>query len=544
MYLVGAGPGDPGLLTVRAAELLARAEVVVHDRLAEASLLDLAPGTAQRIDVGKTPGGPIDQAGINGLLVEHGLAGRCVVRLKGGDPFVFGRGGEEAAALIEAGVDFEVVPGITSAIAAPAYAGIPVTHRGLSTSFTVVTGHSRHSVDSEIDWTSLARAGDTIVVLMGVSHRAEIARRLIEAGRPPDTPVACVRWGTRPDQRTIRTTLAGLGDAVLEAPVAIVIGQVAGLDLGWFERRPLFGRTVVVTRAREQSQGLAAALRDQGAQVLEVPTIAIAAVPDRGAQLFAAVARLVGVRSAWVVLTSTNAVDALFDALHDTRDLGGVSVAAIGRATADSLRRRGVVPDLVPPKANTEALLAAFPAAPRGGGRILLPQADRAGPELAHALVGMRWDVEVVKAYRTVAAEVPAPLLERALQADAICFTSGSTVDSWVAAAGRVAPPVVATIGPATSAAARDLGLSVTVEAAEASIPGLVAAVSRALAERPRTPAPPVDTASAPGAPAGPGADEGAGGGDRQDSCEEGGDPAAPLAGGIAALDPDAPVER
>jgi len=180
VYLVGAGPGDPGLLTVRGAELLARADVVVHDRLAETRLLDLAPAGAERIDVGKSPGGPIDQEGINRLLVEHGLAGREVVRLKGGDPFVFGRGGEEAVALIDAGVPFEVVPGITSATAAPAYAGIPVTHRGLSTSFTVVTGHSRHSVDSEIDWNSLARAGDTIIVLMGVSHRAEIARRLVE----------------------------------------------------------------------------------------------------------------------------------------------------------------------------------------------------------------------------------------------------------------------------------------------------------------------------------------------------------------------------
>jgi uroporphyrinogen III methyltransferase/synthase len=484
VYLVGAGPGDPGLLTVRAAEVLASAEVVVHDRLAEPSLLELAPPAAVRIDVGKTPGGPIDQAGINQLLVEHGRAGRTVVRLKGGDPFVFGRGGEEAMALIEAGLAFEVVPGITSAIAAPAYAGIPVTHRGLSTSFTVVTGHSRHSVDSEIDWMSLAQAGDTIIVLMGVSHRAEIARRLIEAGRPSTTPVACVRWGTRSDQRTIRTTLAGLGDAPLEAPVAIVIGQVAGLDLGWFERRPLFGRSVVVTRAREQSQGMVAALRAQGAQVVEVPTIAIAPTPDRGAELFQAMARLVGARAGWVVLTSTNAVDALFAVLHDTRDLGGVQVAAVGRATAAALRQRGVIPDLVPPKASSESLVAAFPPAPKGGGRVLLPQADRAGPELAHALVGLRWEVQVVKAYRTVAAEVPPDLLERALAADAICFTSGSTVESWVAAAGPVSPPVVATIGPMTTAAASASGLAVTAEAQEATFTGLVTALVSAFAAR------------------------------------------------------------
>ncbi len=496
VYLVGAGPGDPGLLTVRAAEVLARAEVVVHDRLAEASLLDQAPAAALRIDVGKTPGGPIDQEGINRLLVEHGAAGRAVVRLKGGDPFVFGRGGEEAAALIEAGIAFEVVPGITSAIAAPAYAGIPVTHRSLSTSFTVVTGHSRHSVDSEIDWTSLARAGDTIVVLMGVSHRAEIARRLVEAGRPPTTPVACIRWGTRPDQRTIRTTLAGLADAPLEAPVTIVIGEVAGLDLGWFERRPLFGRTVVVTRARAQSPGLVAALAAHGAQVLEVPTIVVAPPPDRGAALLAAVSRLIGIGSGWVVLASANAVDALFASLRDARDLGGLRVAAVGSATAAALRRRGVIADLVPSPANAEALVAAFPPAPRGGGRVLLPQADRARSVLADGLIGRHWDVEVVQAYRTVAAAVPPDLLDRALSADAVCFTSGSTVESWVAATGPATPPVVASIGPVTSAVAARAGIKVTTEAGQASVDGLVAALVGALA--PPTPSPPARAAPAP----------------------------------------------
>ncbi len=479
VYLVGAGPGDPGLLTVRAAELLAGAEVVVHDRLAEATLLDLAPPSAVRIDVGKSPGGPIDQQGINRLLVEHGGAGRCVVRLKGGDPFVFGRGGEEALALIEAGVDFEVVPGITSAVAAPAYAGIPVTHRGLSTSFTVVTGHSRHSVDSEIDWASLATAGDTIIVLMGVSHRAEIAKRLVEAGRPATTPVACVRWGTRPDQRTIRTTLDGLGDAPLEAPVAIVIGAVAALDLAWFERKPLFGRRVVVTRAREQSPTLAAGLRAQGAEVVEVPTIAIAPPADGGAALAAAAGRLSAHAYRWLVIASTNAVDALFAHLRDARQLGDVRVAAVGTATAGALRRHGVVPDLVPPTANAEALVAAFPPPPAAGSTVLLPQADRARPVLADGLAARGWQVDAVEAYRTVCAEVPAVRLERALSADAICFTSGSTVESWVAVAGATAPPVVASIGPVTTAAAKRLGLAVTVEAADANVDGLVDALTR-----------------------------------------------------------------
>ena len=485
VYLVGAGPGDPGLLTVRAAELLAAAEVVVHDRLAEASLLDLAPPSALRVDVGKSPGGPIDQEGINRLLVEHGRDGRHVVRLKGGDPFVFGRGGEEALALMEAGVPFEVVPGVTSAVAAPAYAGIPVTHRGLSTSFTVVTGHSRHSVDSEIDWTSLASAGDTIIVLMGVSHRAEIAKRLVEAGRPPTTPVACVRWGTRPDQRTIRTTLEGLGEASLEAPVAIVIGEVAALDLGWFERRPLFGRRVVVTRAREQSPTLVAALRAQGADVVEVPTISIAPPADGGAALAAAAARLSAHAYQWVAIASTNAVDALFTHLHDARQLGGVRVAAVGTATAGALRSHGVVPDLVPERANAESLVGAFPTPPAAGGAVLLPQADRARPVLARGLAASGWQVEVVEAYQTVCAEVPPDRLERALAADAICFTSGSTVESWVAAAGPAAPPVVASIGPVTTAAAERLGLAVTVEAAAANVDALVASLTRFFSEDP-----------------------------------------------------------
>ena len=343
----------------------------------------------------------------------------------------------------------------------------------------MVTGHSRHSVDSAIDWTSLARAGDTIIVLMGVSHRAEIARRLVEAGRPATTPVACVRWGTRPDQRTIRTTLAGLADAPLEAPVAIVIGEVAALDLGWFERRPLFGRTVVVTRARAQSPTLVAGLRAQGAEVVEVPTIAIAGPADGGAALAAALAGLAGHPGSWLVATSTNGVDALFEQLHDGRQLAGVQVAAVGRATADAFRRRGVVADLVPAEANAEALIAAFPPPPASGGRVLLPQADRARPVLADGLYALGWHVEAVEAYRTLPVPVPPALRKRALAAHAICFTSGSTVDSWVAAAGPATPPVVASIGPVTSAAVERHGLQVSVEADEANVGSLVVGLSR-----------------------------------------------------------------
>ncbi|MGH9282877.1 MAG: uroporphyrinogen-III C-methyltransferase, partial [Acidimicrobiales bacterium] len=252
VYLVGAGPGDPGLLTVRGAEVLRRAEVVVYDRLSVATLLDLAPPEAERISVGKAPGrASLPQEEINALLVERGKAGQEVVRLKGGDPFVFARGGEEAAALLHAGVPFEVVPGITSALAVPAYAGVPVTQRGVSTSFTVVTGREGSGdIPIRTDWESIARVGGTIVVLMGVAQRAEIARRLMAGGLAADTPVTAVTWGTRPEQRTHRTTLGCLGATPVEAPATMVVGAVAGIDLRWFEDRPLFGRTVVVTRAR------------------------------------------------------------------------------------------------------------------------------------------------------------------------------------------------------------------------------------------------------------------------------------------------------
>ena len=483
VYLVGAGPGDPGLLTVRGAEALAGADVVVHDRLAETSLLDLAPPSAQRIDVGKSPGAPIPQADINALLVERGRAGEQVVRLKGGDPFVFGRGGEEAEALRAAGVPFEVVPGITSAVAVPAYAGIPVTHRGLSTSFTVVTGHSRHAADTDVDWGALARMGGTIVVLMGVAHRAEIAGHLIAGGLAPETPVAAVRWGTRPGQRTVRTALRGLEAVELEPPVTLVIGKVAALDLRWFEDRPLLGRRVVVTRARQQASRLADRLRRTGAEVVLVPTIEIVEPGDGGAALAGAAAR---VREFdWVVLTSANAVERLFVHLHDARDLADTKVAAVGRATADALATRGVVVDLVPERAVGEALVAAFgsPGAAAGSEKVLVPQGALARDTVAGGLAAAGWSVEVVEAYRTVPATPGADVLAAAAKADAIAFTSGSTVESYLDAAGAPAvPSVVACIGPVTAATARRRGLDVTVVAGEATVDGLVQALLDVLA--------------------------------------------------------------
>ena len=472
VYLVGAGPGDPGLLTVRAAEVLGRADVVVHDRLSESSLLDLAPPHAERVDVGKRPGGPVEQEAINQLLVEKGKEGLTVVRLKGGDPFVFGRGGEEAQALLDAGVPFEVVPGITSAVAVPAYAGIPVTHRGLSTSFTVVTGHSRHEPESETDWEALARVGDTIVVLMGVAHRADIADKLLTGGLPPDTPVAAITWGTRPEQATVRTTLGALADTEIEPPATIVIGQVAGLDLRWFESRPLFGKRVVVTRARQEASELSRRLRGLGAQVIEIPTIQIAD-PSDPAALDSAAAR-VGDYD-WVVFTSANAVTRFLRCVGDARRFGRARIAAIGPATAECMSDHSLIADLVPERFVAESLVEAFPDGP---GRVLLPQAADARPVLAEGLRAKGWEVDVVEAYRTLPVPPPAAVPE----ADAIAFTSSSTVDNYLAL-GLPVPPVVVCIGPITAETANRHGLTDVTVCHEHTIDALVDELRRRLAE-------------------------------------------------------------
>jgi len=473
--LVGAGPGDPGLLTVRGAELLRRADVVLYDSLAETSLLALAPPAAERVFVGKRPGAPMPQDEIDALLVAHARAGRRVVRLKGGDPFVFGRGGEEAAALAAAGIPFEVVPGVTAAVAVPAYAGIPVTHRGLATSFTVVTGHSRHAVDTETNWEALAAAGGTIVVLMGVAHRAELARRLQAGGLAPARPVAAVQWGTRPSQRTVRTTLAGLGDAALEPPATIVIGPVAALDLAWYEARPLFGRQVVVTRAREQAAEAVDALRDLGADVVELPVIAIADPADGGSALREAVARL-GTYD-WVVFTSANAVQRVMALVRDARDFGGARLAVVGARTAEALAAYRLVADLVPDRFVAEALLEAWPA---GAGTVLLPRAAAARDVLPDGLRARGWQVDVVDAYRTVAARPSEAEWAAAAGADAVMFTSSSTVTNYLAVTDRV-PPVVACIGPVTARTAEAAGLRVDVVADESTVASLVAALARTL---------------------------------------------------------------
>lgn len=506
VHLVGAGPGDPGLLTRRGAELLARADVVVYDRLVDPSLLLLAPPGALLVDVGKVPGGatrtaPDRQGEINRLLVEHGRAGRTVVRLKGGDPFLFGRGGEEAEALRDAGVDWEVVPGVTSAIAAPAYAGVPVTHRGLSTSVTIVTGHAGDpSAPGGVDWEALGRAGGTLVVLMGMATREEIARRLIGAGRAGTTPVVVVEWGTTGAQRVDRTTLERLPDVGLGSPAVIVVGAVAGLDLsrgapgapgagGARGARPLSGRSVVVTRPREAPGTLAAALSTAGARVVDLPVVEVA--PPSAAEAAAlaeAAAGLPGYR--WVAFTSANAVHRLVPLARDARAFGGVGLAAVGEGTAAALSGYHLAADLVPGaggRGGGRALADAFPPAGGPGERVLFPCAAGARRTVPDGLRAKGWVVDEVVAYRTVPAPPPpdrvVAVLERAW---AVTFASPSAVDAYLGlrtcGGHRLpVPPVVACIGPTTAAAARAAGLAVAVEAPVPSADALVGALAGAL---------------------------------------------------------------
>jgi uroporphyrinogen III methyltransferase/synthase len=483
VYLVGAGPGDPGLLTVRGAELLAQADVVVYDRLASPSLLALVPVGAELVSAGKAPGAvDLSQDEINAVLVDRGRTAATVVRLKGGDPYVFGRGGEEAEALAAAGVPFEVVPGITSAIGAAAYAGIPVTHRGVSTHFTVVTGHEDPSkARTDVDWTALARAGGTLVILMGAGRIGDIARALIDGGRAPTTPVAAVRNGTRTDQRTVRATLATIADAAVRAPSAIVVGEVAALDLGWFERRPLFGRSVVVTRAREQASALRTRLERLGAEVVELPSIAVEPVefslPELGA-------------TAWLVFTSANGVEAFFargmaPAGLDARALAGTRLAVIGPGTERALARHGVRADLVPERFVAESLLDAFPDPAGPGARVVIARAEQARDVLPDGLRDRGFDVDVLPVYRTVQAAPDPEQLDRVRNGavDAITFTSSSTVTNLCDLLGEVPDPqpLVVSIGPVTSDTARARGLRVDAEADPHTVDALVDTLVHAL---------------------------------------------------------------
>jgi uroporphyrinogen III methyltransferase/synthase len=491
VYLVGAGPGDPGLLTLRAAELLARADVLVYDALVSPGIVDLA-AKAERIYAGKRGGQsqPFTQEEISRLLVDLAAKHETVVRLKGGDPFVFGRGGEEALELAAAGVAFEVVPGITAGIAAPAYAGIPVTHRGLSTGVTLVTGHEDPTKpEAEVDWAALAQGGGTLVFYMGVGRLEENFARLTGAGRSPDTPAAAVEWGTRPRQRTVTGTLATLPERVRQAnvgaPSIVVVGDVVSLRdrLAWYDRRPLSGRRIVVTRARAQASDFAAALETLGAEVVQLPVIRIAD-PEDPRPLEEAVAAVSTFD--WVVFTSVNGVDRFFAALReqgrDARALATVSVCAIGPATAGELEKHGILADLVPGEFVAEAAVEALSAATQlTGKRILLPRAEVARAVLPDGLRALGAEVVEVHAYRTVHDGSGADEVKRRLAAgeiDLVTFTASSTVRNFVEAVGTdVGGAKVASIGPVTSETVREVGMTVDVEADEYTIPGLVRAI-------------------------------------------------------------------
>jgi uroporphyrinogen III methyltransferase / synthase len=493
--LVGAGPGDPGLITLLGAQRIAEAEMIVYDRLVNRQLLERARPDAELVYAGKKPGAPeMTQEAINSLLVEFGRAGRRVVRLKGGDPYVFGRGGEEAMALREAGISFEVIPGISSAIAAPAYAGIPVTHRNIASSFAVITGHEdQEKAESAIDWTALAKGPDTLVFLMGVKTLPAIAAQLIEHGRSAETPVALVRWGTTPQQSTLVGTLADIAERALEAdmrpPVVTVVGRVVDLrgPLGWFEERPLFGRTVLVTRARAQASELSRQLEAEGAEVIELPTIEIEERADSEA-VDRATRNLEDGAYAWVVFTSANGA-AIFckhlaERRLDARAFGRARVAAIGPGTADELRRHGIRADAVPASYVAESLVAALTSEPLSGARVLIPRAEAGRRELVAGLAEAGAVVEELTLYHSsLPAEAPGEALERLRRGeiDVVTFASSSTVRNLATLLGgdieSVRQAVVASIGPVTSATAREYGMDVAIEAEEHTIAGLVQAI-------------------------------------------------------------------
>ena len=488
VYLVGAGPGDPGLMTARALALIASADAIFHDRLIPPGALAGARDGAELVYVGKRPGEPsVPQEEIGERLIEAARAGRSVVRLKGGDPFLFGRGGEEGEALRAAGIEFEVVPGVTAGIAATAYAGIPVTHREDASAVAFVTGHEDpEKAQTALDWEALAGFPGTLVFYMGVKRLAENAAALIAAGRDPGQPAAAIERGTMAGQRTVEATLGTIAAAVeregVRAPALIVVGPVAARrrELAWLERRPLHGRRVVVTRARAQASGLAAALRELGAEAIELPAIRVEPRLD-SEPLRRALASIGGY--ALICLTSPNGARLLFEAMRaaglDARALAGATVAAIGPGTARALAEHGIEADVVPERFVAESLLETLAAVDVEGRRVLIPRAASARDVLPDGLRRRGADVDVVPIYETVREAPGEEAIEAAGSADYVTFTSSSTVANLIAALGERFPrrARVVSIGPVTSEAARAAGLRVDVEAERHDVDGLIAAL-------------------------------------------------------------------
>jgi uroporphyrinogen III methyltransferase/synthase len=495
VYLVGAGPGDPGLLTVRALELIASADVILYDRLIPNAALDGARADAELLFVGKEGGGAsVPQEQTEALMIEHALAGRSVVRLKGGDPFVFGRGGEEALTLRAAGIDFEVVPGVTAGVAASAYAGIPVTHRGLARAVALVTGQTREdgtgkdqdASEDAIDWQGLAAFPGTLVLYMGVRRLPDIAAALIAAGRPGSQPVAVVEAGTLPHQRTVTGTLETIAAAVkregIRPPSITIVGPVAALaeQLAWLGPRPLCGMTVAVTRARAQASGLARRLEALGARVVQAPVIRVQPICDPDAPT------LDPTPYDLICVTSANGVTGLFERLDDgthppgdARALAATRIAAIGPATTRALAEHGIVADVVPERAVAESLVEALSEQPVT--RALVVRAREARDVLPDALRARGAEVDVLAVYETVAEPLPPRTLQAVRGAEYITFTSSSSVRLFLQAAGGDAGlspgSRVVSIGPITSAALREHGLEPDVEADPFDVEGMIAAL-------------------------------------------------------------------
>lgn len=492
VYIIGAGPGDPGLITVKGLQCLSRADVVIYDYLAGSELLGCVRRDARLIYAGKKGGDhTLPQEEINRLIVEEAEQGRSVARLKGGDPFIFGRGGEEAEILVKEGIPFEVIPGITSAIAVPAYAGIPLTHRGYTSTVAIVTGHEDPTKEaSDIDWKALAAMGTT-VFLMGVKNLPSIVENLVQNGRNPQTPAALIRWGTTPDQKTAAGTLADIVEIAeksrITPPAVLVVGEVAGLRpaLNWFETKPLFGKGVVITRPESQAGEFVKLLQEEGADPILFPTIRIAP-PETMDALDRAVENLENYD--WIIFTSANGVRALFRRIDekggDIRDLKGISIAAIGPATASILARLGIRVDLVPDEFISEGVLAALSAKDMKGKRVLLPRAEVARDVIPKGLANLGATVDVVTAYRTVNSgrkKEELKALIREGKVHVITFTSPSTVINFMDIMGddyKIPASIkIACIGPVTVTAAGKLGIRVDIVQETYTVAGMIEAI-------------------------------------------------------------------
>ena len=495
VYLVGAGPGDPGLITVKGRECIENADVVIYDYLAAPALLKYARNSAELIYVGKKGGDhTLSQEGINALLVKKAQEMKTVTRLKGGDPFIFGRGGEEAEALIAHGIEFEVVPGVTSAVAAPAYAGIPLTHRKHTATIAFITGHEDPTkAASNIHWPSLAKGIGTLVFFMGIKNLADIVAKLTQHGKPSDTPVAIVRWGTTPQQQTICGTLNTIVDVAqqngIKPPALIVVGSVVNLrhQMQWFEKRPLLGKRIVVTRARAQASDLVNRLTELGAHCLEYPTIQTAP-PDDWNTVDRAIDQLHTYE--WLIFTSVNGVNFFFERLFqkglDVRAMGHLRTATIGPVTSRRLLDFGIKSDIIPGTYRAESIVDAFTDQPISGSKILLPRAKEARLILPKELTNMGANVDEVTTYQTLAVTDQAQTLAMSLssrEVDLITFTSSSTAKNFKQLLPEdrfkdwMKSVTIASIGPITSETATDLGFNVTIEANVFTIDGLCEAI-------------------------------------------------------------------